>query len=79
MLGKGAGDFSCISREKGSIALRGWWCTTSLALTDLVAGNRDDNVEGLALDPTGVLLDEAVVAVVAGEGEVLELVQFAGG
>ncbi|MEV6024822.1 hypothetical protein [Streptomyces sp. NPDC052036] len=50
-----------------------------LALADLVAGNRDDNVEGLALDPTGVLLDEAVVAVVAGEGEVLELAQFAGG
>src|SRR5262245_49607922 len=45
----------------------------ALGLPGGVAGDRDDDAEGLAFDLRGVVLEEAVVAVVAGEAEVLEL------
>src|SRR5262245_19556797 len=50
-----------------------------LSLPGRVAGNGDDNRGGLALDRSGVLLDEAVVAVVADEAELLVLIDLAGG
>src|SRR5215469_1684108 len=40
-----------------------------------IAGNCDNNGGRFALDLSGVLLEEAVVAVVAGEAELLELIQ----
>ena len=43
-----------------------------------VALDRDDNAGGLALDLAGVLLDEPVCAVIAGELELLVLMQRAG-
>src|SRR5215216_3682316 len=49
-----------------------------LGLSLSVALNRDDNAGGLALDLAGVLLDETVGAVIAGELELLVLIQRAG-
>src|SRR5262245_27242421 len=49
-----------------------------LGLPGGVALDRDHNGGGLALDRSGVLLDEAVVAVVAGEAELLALIDLAG-
>src|SRR5262245_6185875 len=49
-----------------------------LGLPGGVAGDGDDDFERLALDLRGVVLEEAVVAVVAGEVEVLELIQLSG-
>src|SRR5436190_8432824 len=49
-----------------------------LGLPGGVAANRDDHAGGLTLDLTGVVLDEAVVAVVADELELLVLIQLAG-
>ena len=44
-----------------------------LGLAGGIAGNRDDNAGGLAVDLTGVLLEKAFVAVVAGKIELLVL------
>ena len=49
-----------------------------LGLAGGIAGNRDDNAGGLAVDLTGVLLEKAFVAVVAGKIELLVLIQLAG-
>src|SRR5262245_33641280 len=50
-----------------------------LGLPGSVAADRDDNAGGLAADLTGVVLEEAVIAVIAGEAELLVLIQLAGG
>src|SRR5262245_38574350 len=50
-----------------------------LGLPGSVAFDRDDNGGRLALDRSGVLLDEAVVAVIAGKAELLALINLAGG
>jgi hypothetical protein len=50
-----------------------------LGLPGGVAGNHPDNAEGLAADLSGVVLEEAVVAVVTGEVELLVLIQRFGG
>src|SRR5215470_2352844 len=50
-----------------------------LRLPGWVAGNRHNHAGRLAADLTGVVLEEAVVAVVAGEAELLVLIQLAGG
>src|SRR5215217_3355138 len=49
-----------------------------LGLPSGIASDRDDYVEGLASHLCGVVLQETVVAVVASEVEVLELIQLAG-
>ena len=49
-----------------------------LGLPGGVAGDGDDDFERLALDLRGIVLEEAVVAVVASEVEVLELIQLSG-
>src|SRR3954469_842365 len=50
----------------------------TLGLARGVPGDRGHGAGGLAVDQTGVLLDEAVLAVVADEAELLTLVQRAG-
>jgi hypothetical protein len=42
-----------------------------------VAGNQHDVANGLALDPSGVVLEEAVVAIRAGEVELLGVIESA--
>jgi hypothetical protein len=50
-----------------------------LGLPGGVARNRHDNARRLAADPSGVILEETIVAVIAGEAELLVLIDLAGG
>src|SRR6266568_1400156 len=74
----GAGEL--LAQQAGQDQQRAAWPVVRRDVPGLpggVAGNQDDRADGLAADLSGVVLEEAVVAVGAGEVELPVLIQLA--